>query len=266
MRLGHRLVEMEVVDDVPVRDRLQLREVVDAAPSVRGDDDRVARGACSHGGDEAVLDPGPALERHLARGFVHRLQEDPLGVARREVGRHRAPEGRGLERQGVVGPKAVLRVLARVPVDDHGESGGEDVVQRRIKIWEEFGPQGLRVGFVEEHLHLDRETHMGEAGVGDERKVPGAVVGGEPLVGVGALVSRDLREPVGEVDPLRKGSEPGGGNFGPGRDGAGEEDGERPGKGRGRSKGDSGVHGRQGYPAKIAHSRTFAIARMRSGC
>src|SRR2546421_12795978 len=91
MREGVRVVEVEVVDDVSVGERLDEEEFIHRRPARARGDDRMARRAVAYGSGHARLNPHPAV-RVLDHRLVEDFEEEAFGVAAREGSCGRAPE------------------------------------------------------------------------------------------------------------------------------------------------------------------------------
>src|SRR5712664_2161782 len=102
MRKDVRVVEMEVVDDVGIVERLDEEEFVVGGPVGAGGDDGVGGSAFANGGGEAGLCTLPAVT--IAKfGLVQNVEEDEIGICGGVVASEGAPEIFELLDEGIVG-------------------------------------------------------------------------------------------------------------------------------------------------------------------
>src|SRR5579884_503678 len=197
-----RLVEMEIVDDVGIANRLNENEVIIVGPARAGDDDGVVRRSLPNGGNQTRLDAIPAVG--IARfGFVEDFEEYKIGIEIRVMLREGAPEVGELFDKRVVLGEPFLEVGVGMHVQNDGQAVIQNHLDGGIQIGEIVCGDAIRLISAEHRSGVDAQPDVIEADITDELNILGRVPGLEMLLGV-ALGVVNLGKPFAEIDAVAK--------------------------------------------------------------
>jgi len=205
-----RLVEMEVVNDIGIKQWLEKNEFIIIRPTCPGRDDRVLWRALTRGSDQLRLHSVPAIAVGKL-GLVQDLQEYALLVPGRIVPGQRAPEIGELVHQSVFFSQPRLEVTLRMHINHHSEPLIQNHLHRGVEVAKIFGGDLIGPTLGEHGLRIDAQAHVIKAHRFDQGNVAGGAPVLKMLFGVTAFVV-NLSKPLARIDAAAKVSEARGGD------------------------------------------------------
>ena len=165
-----RLIEVEAVNYVGIRQRFQEKQVVIRRPTSPGRDYRVLRGSLADRRRQLGLHTGPAVSVLQFR-FVEDLEENELCIQSAVMLRKGTPEVSKSLDESVIFGKPGFEFHFRVYVQYDCQTIGEDAAHGLVQIAQKLRLNCVRFPFPKHRLRIDAQPHVVKAHCLDQRNV-----------------------------------------------------------------------------------------------